>query len=179
MRVFNILTTFVFLTCLPASVGAAEQPPSGNSAKVPVVVFGFDLVDTSLEGEMKGKNPDETKRIAMLGELLPKLLEQSGQYELVGDPVAIAKFQDTHNIQGCNGCEGDFAKKAGAKLAISGTVQKVSNLILNINLYVREADSGKFESMSTDIRSNSDDSWRRGLESLVTNRLLKSPIWHP
>lgn len=178
MRVFSILATVGFLACVPISVGAAEQAPTGNSAKVPVVVFGFDLIDTSLEGEMKGKNPDETKRVAMLGELLPKLLEQSGHYQLVGDPAAIAAFQEGHNIQGCNGCDGDFAKKAGAKLAISGTVQKVSNLILNINLYVRQADSGKFESLSTDIRSNSDDSWRRGLESL-TKRLLKNPIANP
>jgi hypothetical protein len=30
----------------------------------------------------------------------------------------------------------------GAEMAITGTVQKVSNLILNMNIYVRDASSG-------------------------------------
>jgi uncharacterized protein YeeX (DUF496 family) len=53
------------------------------------------------------------------------------------------------------------------------TVQKVSNLILNINIYVRDASSGAtIAAMSADMRGNTDESWSRTLDWLVRNRLL-------
>ena len=42
-------------------------------------------------------------------------------------------------------CERDFAIKAGADWAAWGTVQKVSNLILNINVYIEDARQKKME----------------------------------
>jgi hypothetical protein len=47
-------------------------------------------------------------------------------------------------------------------------VQKISNLILNINLRVEDVATGKavFQ-RSVDIRGNTDLSWRRGVKSLV------------
>jgi hypothetical protein len=55
-------------------------------------------------------------------------------------------------------------------------VQKVSNLILNINIRVSEAASGKvIAAASADIRGNTDESWTRGVEWLVKNRLLAKP----
>ena len=57
---------------------------------------------------------------------------------------------------------------------MTGTVQKVSNLILNINLYERDVASGDLlRAMSVDIRSNTDKSWTRGVSYLVRNRFLK------
>jgi hypothetical protein len=42
-------------------------------------------------------------------------------------------------------------------------VQKVSNLILNINVYMEDAESGKMKfARSIEIRGNTDESWRRG-----------------
>ena len=35
----------------------------------------------------------------------------------------------------CGGCDMRLARRIGAELAITGTVQKVSNLILNMNIY--------------------------------------------
>jgi hypothetical protein len=61
----------------------------------------------------------------------------------------------------------------GAELAITGTVQKVSNLILNMNIYVRDASSGATTAaMSADMRGNTDETWSRSLDWLVRNRLL-------
>jgi Protein of unknown function (DUF2380) len=63
--------------------------------------------------------------------------------------------------------------RIGAELAITGTVQKVSNLILNMNIYVRDASSGAtIAAMSADMRGNTDESWSRTLDWLVRNRLL-------
>jgi len=63
-----------------------------------------------------------------------------------------------------------------ADWAAWGTVQKVSNLILNINLYMEDARTGKLEFVkSVDIRGNTDESWRHGLDYMLRNYLLKEP----
>jgi hypothetical protein len=46
-------------------------------------------------------------------------------------------------------------------------------LILNINVYIEDAGSGKMVFVkSVDIRGNTDESWRRGLDYLLRNYLL-------
>ena len=55
-------------------------------------------------------------------------------------------------------------------------MQKVSNLILNINVYVEDAEAGKMEFVkSVDIRGNTDDSWRHGLNYLLRHYLFREP----
>jgi hypothetical protein len=52
-------------------------------------------------------------------------------------------------------------------------VQKVSNLILNISIYLRDVHSGQLiTAMSADMRGNTDESWSRTLDWLIRNRLL-------
>ena len=64
-------------------------------------------------------------------------------------------------------------EQLGADLAITGTVQKVSNLILNMNIYLRDARSGRLVTfMNADFRGNTDESWARTTSYLLRNRLL-------
>ena len=66
-----------------------------------------------------------------------------------------------------------FAQELGADVAITGLVQKVSALILNMNIYVRDARSGQLiTGMSADFRGNTDESWSRTMSYLLRNRLL-------
>jgi hypothetical protein len=52
-------------------------------------------------------------------------------------------------------------------------VQKVSDLILNINVYMADVAAGKLVFVhSVDIRGNTDESWTRGITYLVKNYLL-------
>lgn len=53
-------------------------------------------------------------------------------------------------------------------------MQKVSNLILNLNLVIRDTQTREpvFAS-SVDIRGNTDESWQHGIRYLLKNRLLK------
>ena len=89
------------------------------------------------------------------------------------DPVS-EQIDDAGFLHSCNGCEAKIAANLGAEQAITGTVQKVSNLILNINLYVRDVASGKpLRAYSVDIRGNTDKSWSRGVSYMVRNRLLR------
>jgi hypothetical protein len=137
-----------------------------------VAVFNFELIDTSLEGAIRGGRADDQDRLARLSDQLRQLLRHSCQFSLV-DLTPIANEAQASNLQACGGCDMRFAQRIGAKLAITGTVQKVSNLILNMNIYVRDASSGAtIAAMSADMRGNTDESWSRTLDWLVRNRLL-------
>jgi hypothetical protein len=52
-------------------------------------------------------------------------------------------------------------------------IQKVSDLILNINVYMADVGAGKLAFVhSVDIRGDTDESWTRGIAYLVKNYLL-------
>lgn len=68
----------------------------------------------------------------------------------------------------CNGCAGDIAQAAGADLLAFAWVQKVSNLILNFNIEVRDGRTEKLvAAKSVDLRGNTDQSWVRGVKALA------------
>jgi hypothetical protein len=150
---------------LMASAPVHADPPK-------VAVFDFELVDTSLQGEVNGPRTDEQDRLMRAGDQLRKGLAESGKFHLVDiSPVNAAAHGS--NLQACGGCDVQFAQTLGADLAITGVVQKVSNLILNINIYVRDVHSGGVVAlMSADMRGNTDESWSRAMSYLVRNRLL-------
>jgi len=137
-----------------------------------VAVFDFELVDTSLQGEVNGPRTDEQGRLMRVGDQLRKELTESGKFHLLDiSPVNAAAHGS--NLQACGGCDVQYAQRLGADLVITGVVQKVSNLILNINIYLRDVHSGRLVTLaSADMRGNTDESWSRAISYLVRNRLL-------
>jgi hypothetical protein len=137
-----------------------------------VAVFDFELVDTSLQGEVNGPRTDEQGRLMRVGDQLRKELTESGKFHLLDiSPVDAAAHGS--NLQACGGCDVQYAQRLGADLVITGVVQKVSNLILNINIYLRDVHSGRLVTLaSADMRGNTDESWSRAMSYLVRNRLL-------
>ena len=149
-----------------SGAGAGEGPAKA-------AVFDFELIDTSLEGEMMGKNAAEQRRLGLISDFLRRRLRSSGAYVMLDMRPAAKAVEEAGHLYGCNGCEAAIARSLGAEVAITGTVQKVSNLILNINLYVRDvATEKRTRSMSVDIRGNTDESWLRGISYLLRNQLL-------
>ncbi len=138
-----------------------------------VAFFGFALINSSMEPT----SAEETARIEMLNDLFRDKLTASGRYEIVEVPAAtLQKLAAGPEIRNCNGCDLDAAREAGADLSAWGTVQKVSNLILNINIYLTDVDTAEpYFVRSVDIRGNTDESWRRGLDYMLRNYLLKLP----
>jgi hypothetical protein len=137
-----------------------------------VAVFDFELINTSLEGATNGLRADEQARLGRLSGQLRQRLTESGRFSLV-DITPIASEARASNLQACGGCDSRLAKRVGAELAITGTVQKVSNLILNMNIYIRDVSSERtIAAMSADMRGNTDESWSRTLDWLIRNRLL-------
>lgn len=152
------------------ALGATAAAPA-QTDPIRVAVFDFELIDSSLEGEMMGPQAAETERLDRLGERLREAIGGTQGFELV--PIApVAEEARARSLQACGGCDRELAERLGADWSVTGTVQKVSNLILNVNLYVRDVESGETtQTMSADIRGNNDESWQRGLDWLIRNRL--------
>jgi hypothetical protein len=151
------LWALLFVSCGPAAA---------------VAVFDFELIDTSLEGETNGLRADEQTRLIRLSDQLRQRLREWGRFTVL-DVTPVVGDAQASNLQACGGCDTRLAKRIGAELAITGTVQKVSNLILNMNIYVRDASSeATVAAMSADMRGNTDETWSRTLDWLVRNRLL-------
>ncbi len=151
-----------------AGLLAAALPGAAHAAPQRAAVFGFAFVDTSLEAP----RPDEKARLAKLDAALADTLARSGLYAPVdlGPEAAVARGMD---LRECGGCDVPLAENVGAEVSVTGWVQKVSNLILNINLVVRHVPDGKvLRAGSVDIRGNTDESWSRGLSYLLRNRIL-------
>jgi hypothetical protein len=161
----SVAASLMLLLALLGAAQAAEAPR--------VAFFGFALINTSLEPT----KPDERKRIEMLDDLFRQRLDASGRFRIVAIPPDLERqIASGPDIRNCNGCERDYAVRSGADWAAWGTVQKVSNLILNINVYMEDAQSGKTEFVkSVDIRGNTDESWRHGLDYLLRHYLFGEP----
>ncbi len=107
---------------------------------------------------------------------LKQALDQSGRYRTI-DLASIEKDIDAvRDITDCNGCEAELAKKAGAQVAVVAWVQKVSNLILNMNIRIVDAKTGAtLKGGSIDIRGNDDQTWDRGLKYLLSEHVFAPP----
>jgi hypothetical protein len=79
------------------------------------------LIDTSLEGAIRGARPDEQERLARLSDQLRQLLRASGRFSLV-DITPIASEAQASNLQACGGCDIQLARRIGAELAHAAAV---------------------------------------------------------
>ena len=158
--------------------GAVLQALAATSAsgaeRARIAVFDLELIDTSLQGEIEGVDPADQARLRMLEDELRRGLEQSGRFELV-DTVPVAGQVDAAGVLwSCNGCEVGIARRLDAELALVGWVQKVSNLILSLNIVIRDTSTREqVFAGSVDIRGNTDESWSHGMRYLLENRLFK------
>jgi hypothetical protein len=145
---------------------------SVHAAEPKVAVFDFEFADTSLEGATNDPRADEQLRLVWLGNELRRRLTQSGRAEVVNIAGISARARAT-NLRACGGCDAAFGSELGAKYSITGWVQKVSNVILNVNIVVRDVETGRVVSgKSVDMRGNTDESWSRALDWLIRNYLL-------
>jgi Protein of unknown function (DUF2380) len=144
------------------------------AADVPrLALFPIELFDTSLQGEVEGIDPADEARLALVDQELRDRLAASGRFRIVDTAPAAAEIERAGYWRSCNGCEAAIAKGLGADLALAGWVQKVSNLILNINVTIRDAATRELVfAGGVDIRGNTDESWRHGIRYLLKHRLL-------
>src|SRR3981081_1459713 len=96
---------FVIALLLVTSPARADPPK--------VAVFDFELVDTSLQGEVDGPRTDEQGRLLRAGDQLRRALAESGKFVLL-DIAPVNAAAHGSNLQACGGCDGEYQKQLGA-----------------------------------------------------------------
>ncbi|MBN9248254.1 MAG: DUF3280 domain-containing protein [Hyphomicrobium sp.] len=127
-----------------------------------------------LQNDNEGLEPTtdaERNRIAIIERQFTSSLKASGSYDIVPLTSDIrAKIASGQFVGACGGCEAAYGNELKADRVAWITVQKVSNLILNMNLYVADTATDKLTFLkSVDIRGNTDESWSRSLKYLLDN----------
>jgi hypothetical protein len=150
--------------------------PAYSAEPAKTAVFDIELIDMSGEAG-QGPRDDQTRRLDLASAELRNLLEQSRQLTLIDLSPQLEVIAAKAPLNRCNGCSQDIAKELGADLAVTGIVQKTSNLILSFAIEVKDVRTGKvLRGGQVDIRGNTDETWLRGVRWVVKNRLLAEPL---
>lgn len=135
-----------------------------------VAVFPFELAQGDVVPGTPDKHVAEQKRLDEVTRDLRDSLAKSG-FEVI-DTAPVAAKVAAANLQSCGDCTDDFARELGADYAVTGVVYKVSELVLSMNVRVRDAaTSTPLTSAVVDMRGNTDESWRRAISYLYRNVL--------
>ena len=165
LRARRSLLALLALQCIGVAGARAQTAPA--AAARTLLMLDFELIDSAPESPF----PAKQARLAMISQRLRDAFVRDGLYQPVDrapvEPL-IAAARARENLLDCHGCERDIARAAGAERVLLGWVQRVSELILNINIEVRRVDDGKVVlAKSVDLRGNNDQSWQRGIDFMV------------
>jgi len=142
------------------------------SAEPTLLVLDFEFIESM--HDPRTIEADQN-RLLLANEELRQRLESCLPLRIV-DPapaeaaitLARSRVQYLHQ---CNGCAEDIGRAANATYVLLPWVQKVSNLILNINAEIRDVETDTPVAVrSVDLRGNTDRGWLRATKALA-NRL--------
>jgi len=140
-----------------------------------IAILEFDLVDDQRE---HSPATVEYQRLIAIHDQLEEEFAKNGLYRIIDlGPAAelIKTHQSRSQLHECNGCELDIARSLQADRVLIGWVQKVSNLIVNINIQIEDTETGAILlNKSVDLRGNTDESWRRGISYIVKSMIEKN-----
>jgi hypothetical protein len=158
-----------FIVIIPLAITKSAQ--GQESGKV-MALLGIKFQNDHMSQEPT--TDAELRRLEALKEGFENQINASGKYKVIHVPETIKAKIDSGQFMGeCGGCEISYGKAIGSDIGAWIVVQKVSNLILNINLYMVDINSQKpLLVQSVDIRGNTDESWKRGLNYLLSHHVL-------
>ena len=162
---------FLIVSLCAFSVARAAEPHT-------IAVMDFDLINDMQEYDSPQVAVEQKQRLAIISDALRKEFRDRGMYRVVDNGKAEALIKEvkvTYDMRDCKGCERDIGKALGADRVLIGWVQKVSNLILNLNVEVKDTATGQIVyNKSVDLRGNTDISWVRGVHYMVDSIVEKN-----
>lgn len=159
----------------PAPASRETADPARAAGLRSIVVLDFDLIDE--QDNPLTRDVQQTRlrdaRLQLQGELA-----QRGLYR-VADAAPAADLQRRLRSQQafmhrCDDCASQIGQLLGVDLVMQTWVQKVSELILNLNVQIYDVKAGKpVLTKSVDMRGNDDVSWTRAVRFLVRDMAEK------
>ena len=148
--------------CVATPAHAADAPLKS------IVMLDFELIDETLD---RASDAAQQQRLRLASDALRQEFIDRHFYTVLDNKPQQALIDDLKgrfNLYDCNGCDVDIGRALGADRVMTAWVQKVSNLILNLNIQIRDVRSGLImQNKSVDIRGNTDTSWLRGIRYMV------------
>lgn len=173
-HLYSVVMVWSLFFCLVPSVMAEPQPRT-------LAIFRCEMFDTSGASNPIQKAEEES-RLDRTTRAFVNGYDSSPLYTTIDGAQAssldspYARLAEEGLVSTCNGCEAKLAKAIGATHSLGCLVHKVSNLIMSITVYMRDAQTGKIlEQHSADLRGNSDQSWERTAAWLLKNRVFEDP----
>ena len=169
-RPFFVISRGILAAALLGAVAVAQSAELRT-----IAILDFDLVDDQHE---LAPATVEYQRLTAIRDQLQSAFADNGLYRVVDIAPATAlidAYRARTQLRDCNGCELDIGRALHADRVLIGWVQKVSNLILNINIQIEDVATGAIVlNKSVDLRGNTDESWRRGVAALVRSIVDKN-----
>ena len=158
------------LLALAALPSSAADPPRRT-----IAILDVELADD--QGDLTYREA-ELRRLAAATRQLQTSFRERGLYEVVDTtPAAAVIAQQRERVQflyNCNGCAEEIGRALKVDRVLTPWVQKVSNLILNFNVEIKDAATGTpVLTKSVDLRGNTDESWSRAVNYLVRDMVEK------
>ncbi|HUC19706.1 MAG TPA: DUF3280 domain-containing protein [Acetobacteraceae bacterium] len=150
----------------------AVLTPFARAAPLRTAFLPFILKDTSLPSPQSKPGPADLHRLELVDQVVEQGLVRSGEY-IPLDLKPIAAQIAENDLVGCPDCAVSLARQVGAQVVVTGWVQKVSGLIINMTIIIRSVDTGKMIAAGdVSLRGDTDIAWTRAASWLVAHRLL-------
>ena len=171
MKTKETLFRAISLAAVALALAELSSPATAANTR------SFALLGAHLQNDNEIYEPTsdaELARLKKIEEAFTQQLANSGRFEVTPVPKAMAaKITAGQTLGECGGCELEYGAALGVDEIAWINVQKVSNLILNLNVYMADVKTQKMTFVrSVDIRGNTDESWIRSVTYLVKNYLL-------
>jgi hypothetical protein len=160
--------SLVCVALLATVQGAATAEPIKD-----IVVFDFEMLDSSAGAGIVPKDDLDAKYLAETTKLAKDHLLSAGAYRIIDARPAAAEIAKAGELWRCNGCETAIASKLGGELAMTGVVNRISRTEYEMLIKVVNAETGAFVAVGyTGLRMGANYSWPRGAKWLMEKRIL-------
>lgn len=163
LRVRLGLALVALLVVFVSSARAADAAPDT------LALIGFELIE---EHPDASRHAAQQARLKMIEDAFRTEVRARGLYAMVDNtphqPLIERVRGGVELVYRCPHCLAEIGQGMGVRYIAAGWVQKVSNLILNVNVEIREVGSNRVVLVkSVDMRGNNDESWLRAVRYLV------------
>ena len=168
-------------TAALGAVGPSLRAQTSGAAPRPLrslAVLEFELVDDQNNPLTKAA---QEVRLRNATQQIQRELSERGLYRVV-DPAPSHALQtklrsEQEFLYRCDDCASQAGKLLDVDLVMATWVQKVSELILNLNVQIFDVAAQKvIFSKSVDMRGNEDQSWTRAVRYLVRDMAEKREL---
>ena len=167
------LGTVAVATQAQTAAPPSAAPPSGPLRSL--TVLDFELVDD--QNNPLTKAAQELRLVNATRQLQAELAQRQlyRVVELAPAQALLGKLRDQQEyMYRCDDCAAQVGQQLGIDLVMSTWVQKVSELILNLNVQIYDVKAQKVTfSKSVDMRGNDDVSWSRAVRYLARDMAEK------